>query len=94
MICLICKSPHAFRNEQILTSISNRMDSGRFEILSKPYAFHAVMRTLLIPLRMATDARNLELATHLDKTIDEVGCAAHVKLSHHLNFVGCALCGS
>ncbi|KAI9464687.1 Tco5, signal transduction HAMP domain histidine kinase [Boletus coccyginus] len=55
----------------------NRMDSGRFEILSKPYAFHAVMRTLLIPLRMATNARNLELVTHLDKTIDEVArCAA------------------
>ncbi|KIJ21004.1 hypothetical protein PAXINDRAFT_125610 [Paxillus involutus ATCC 200175] len=50
----------------------NRMDSGRFEILSKPYAFHAVMRTLFIPLRMATNARNLGLATHLDKTIDEV----------------------
>ncbi|KAF9224071.1 hypothetical protein BS17DRAFT_795625 [Gyrodon lividus] len=50
----------------------NRMDSGKFEILSKPYAFHAVMRTLFIPLRMATNARNLELVTHLDKTIDEV----------------------
>ncbi|KAG9313135.1 Tco5, signal transduction HAMP domain histidine kinase [Chiua virens] len=50
----------------------NRMDSGRFEILSKPYAFHAVIRTLFIPLRMATNARNLELVTHLDKTIDDV----------------------
>lgn len=57
------------------TPISNRMDSGRFEILSKPYAFHALMRTLFIPLRMATDARNLELVTYLDKTIDEVSCA-------------------
>ncbi|KAH0836785.1 Tco5, signal transduction HAMP domain histidine kinase [Lanmaoa asiatica] len=55
----------------------NRMDSGRFEILSKPYAFHAVLRTLFIPLRMAADARNLELVTHLDKAIDEVArCAA------------------
>lgn len=50
----------------------NRMDSGRFEILSKPYAFHAVMRSLFIPLRMATDARNLELVTCLDETIDKV----------------------
>ncbi|OAX40331.1 hypothetical protein K503DRAFT_714771 [Rhizopogon vinicolor AM-OR11-026] len=50
----------------------NRMDSGRFEILSKPYAFHAVVRSLLIPLRMATDARNLELVTSLDETIDKV----------------------
>lgn len=51
------------------------MDSGRFEILSRPYAFHSVIRTLFVPLRMATDARNLELVTHLDKTIDEVGSA-------------------
>lgn len=50
----------------------NRMDSGRFEILSKPYRFHAVMRSLFIPLRMATDARNLELVTYLDETIDKV----------------------
>lgn len=48
------------------------MDSGHFEILSKPYAFHAVMRTLFIPLRMATNARNLELVTSLDRTIDKV----------------------
>ena len=51
---------------------SNRMDSGRFEILSKPYAFHAVVRSLFIPLRMATDARNLELVTSLDDAIDKV----------------------
>ncbi|KAG1771535.1 Tco5, signal transduction HAMP domain histidine kinase [Suillus occidentalis] len=38
---------------------NNRMDSGRFEILSKPYKFHA-------------DARNLELVTCLDETIDKV----------------------
>ncbi|KAG1907991.1 Tco5, signal transduction HAMP domain histidine kinase [Suillus fuscotomentosus] len=50
----------------------NRMDSGLFEILSKPYKFHAVMRSLFIPLRMATDARNLELVTSLDETIDKV----------------------
>lgn len=62
------------------------MDSGRFEILSKSYAFHAVIRTLFIPLRMATDARNLELVTRLDKRIDEVGCA-HVVLNYHLIFV-------
>ncbi|KAH7890900.1 Tco5, signal transduction HAMP domain histidine kinase [Phlebopus sp. FC_14] len=51
----------------------NRMDSGRFEILSKPYTFHSVIRTLMIPLRMATDARQLTLETHLDRTIDEAG---------------------
>lgn len=83
MICLICKSLGHYTYQQTLTSISNRMDSGRFEILSKPYAFHAVMRTLLIPLRMATDARNLELVTYLDRTIDEV-CYTHVNLDHYL----------
>ncbi|OJA18325.1 hypothetical protein AZE42_02808 [Rhizopogon vesiculosus] len=56
----------------MLDLFNNRMDSGRFEILSKPYAFHAVVRSLLIPLRMATDARNLELVTSLDQTIDKV----------------------
>lgn len=50
----------------------NRMDSGLFEILYRPYKFHAVMRSLFIPLRMATDARNLELVTCLDETIDKV----------------------
>lgn len=50
----------------------NRMDSGLFEILYKPYKFHAVMRSLFIPLRMATDARNLELVTCLDENIDKV----------------------
>ncbi|KAG1857324.1 Tco5, signal transduction HAMP domain histidine kinase [Suillus subalutaceus] len=54
------------------TAPSNRMDSGLFEILYKPYKFHAVMRSLFIPLRMATDARNLELVTCLDETIDKV----------------------
>jgi osomolarity two-component system sensor histidine kinase SLN1 len=60
------------------TAPSNRMDSGRFEILSKPYAFHVVIRSLFIPLRMATDARNLELVTSLDDAIDKVARqAAH-----------------
>ncbi|KAF8555658.1 Tco5, signal transduction HAMP domain histidine kinase [Imleria badia] len=67
----------------------NRMDSGRFEILSKPYAFHAVMRTLLIPLRMVTDARNLELVTYLDKTIDEVArCAAREAAGETPSIIG------
>ena len=49
------------------------MDSGRFESVSRPYAFHKVMRGLLVPLRLATDARNLELVTDLDPCIDKVG---------------------
>jgi osomolarity two-component system sensor histidine kinase SLN1 len=39
----------------------NRMDAGRFESVSKPYAFHQVLRSLFVPLRMATDARQLEV---------------------------------
>ncbi|KZP17575.1 hypothetical protein FIBSPDRAFT_920629 [Athelia psychrophila] len=50
----------------------NRMDSGRFESVSKPYAFHQVMRSLFIPLRMATNARRLELVTELDPMIDRI----------------------
>jgi len=48
------------------------MDSGRFESVSRPYAFHQVMRGLFVPLRLATDARNLELVTDLDPCIDKV----------------------
>ena len=51
---------------------SNRMDSGRFESVLKPYKFHQVMRSLFVPLRLATDARRLEFITDLDTTIDDV----------------------
>ncbi|KAJ7180800.1 histidine kinase [Mycena filopes] len=50
----------------------NRMDSGRLESLSRPYAFHKVLRSLFIPLRLAADARQLEFVTDLDMRIDEV----------------------
>ena len=46
------------------------MDSGRFESLSVPYSFHSVMRSLFVPLRLATDARGLELIIDLDDCID------------------------
>ncbi|KAH9074915.1 hypothetical protein EDB83DRAFT_2218949 [Lactarius deliciosus] len=59
----------------------NRMDSGRFESVSRPYSFHQVMRGLFVPLRLATDARHLELVTDLDPCIDKVAhdamCLAH-----------------
>jgi osomolarity two-component system sensor histidine kinase SLN1 len=54
----------------------NRMDSGRFESVSKPFAFHMVMRSLFVPLRMATDARKLEFTTELDPAIDKLTRAA------------------
>ena len=46
------------------------MDSGRFESVSKPYAFHKVIKGILVPLRLAANARELELVTELDPRID------------------------
>lgn len=54
----------------------NRMDSGRFESVLKPYAFHKVMRSLMIPLRLATDSRGLQFITDLDKSIDDAARTA------------------
>lgn len=48
------------------------MDSGRFESVSRPYPFHTVLRSVLLPLQMAADARGLQLITELDKDIDVV----------------------
>lgn len=48
----------------------NRMDSGRFESVSKPYAFHKVIKGMLVPLRMTAAARGQELITELDSQID------------------------
>lgn len=62
----------------------NRMDSGRFETVSRPYSFHQVMRGLFVPLRLATDARQLELVTDLDPCIDKVARDA-VYVAHGLD---------
>lgn len=48
------------------------MDSGRFESVLKPYKFHQVLRSLFVPLQLATDARRLHFITDLDNNIDEV----------------------
>ncbi|KAI0831876.1 hypothetical protein BC628DRAFT_1407464 [Trametes gibbosa] len=50
----------------------NRMDSGRFESVLKPYKFHQVLRSLFVPLQLATDARRLQFITDLDSSIDEI----------------------
>ncbi|CDO68388.1 hypothetical protein BN946_scf184815.g35 [Trametes cinnabarina] len=50
----------------------NRMDSGRFESVLKPYKFHQVLRSLFVPLKLATDARKLQFITDLDRNIDQV----------------------
>ncbi|KZO92222.1 hypothetical protein CALVIDRAFT_487979, partial [Calocera viscosa TUFC12733] len=49
----------------------NRMDSGRFESISSPFCFHNVIRTMLIPLELAAQARGLTVTTQLDKRIDD-----------------------
>ncbi|KAG8901544.1 hypothetical protein FRB99_005226 [Tulasnella sp. 403] len=54
----------------------NRMDSGRFESVSKPYPFHKVIKGMLVPLKMAADARGLQLLTELDSQIDIVARTA------------------
>lgn len=46
------------------------MDSGRFESVAKPYAFHKVMKGMLIPLKLAAAARGLDLIIDLDAQID------------------------
>lgn len=56
----------------------DRMDSGKFESANRPYAFHQVMRSLFVPLQLATAARNLEFVTELDPAIDKIArCAAY-----------------
>jgi len=49
----------------------NRLDAGKFENVVRPFSFHQVLRTLCVPLRMATDARGLELIVEMDPLIDQ-----------------------
>ncbi|KAG8733550.1 hypothetical protein FRC11_005303 [Ceratobasidium sp. 423] len=48
----------------------NRMDSGRFETVSKPFAFHAVIRSMLVPLGLGASAKGLQLIVEIDEDID------------------------
>lgn len=48
------------------------MDSGRFESVSKPYAFHKVIKGMLVPLQLVANARGLHLIIELDEQIDKV----------------------
>ncbi|KAF7308951.1 Histidine kinase [Mycena kentingensis (nom. inval.)] len=50
----------------------NRMDSGTFEVSSRPFAFHTVVRSLFVPLQLSTDARGQEFVANLDPNIDKV----------------------
>jgi len=48
------------------------MDAGRFESVFKPYPFHKVIRSSMIGLQMAADAKGLELITDFDRNVDVV----------------------
>lgn len=42
------------------------MDAGKFESVAKPYSFHNVLDSLMVPLRMAAAAKQLLLIEDLD----------------------------
>ncbi|TDL16755.1 hypothetical protein BD410DRAFT_901857 [Rickenella mellea] len=50
----------------------NRLDSGRFSTVNQPYNFHQAIRAMLVPLRLAANARGLQLQINLDRDIDKV----------------------
>ncbi|KZT61979.1 hypothetical protein CALCODRAFT_479467 [Calocera cornea HHB12733] len=50
----------------------NRMDSGRFVTVSKPYCFHTAIRSMLLPLELSARSRGLALTMRLDPKIDEI----------------------
>jgi len=65
-----------------------------FQSFLQPFAFHQVMRSLLIPLSLTTNARGLTLETYLDPTIDTVSqkCREQVlRGGHQIKFftIGC-----
>ncbi|KIJ55470.1 hypothetical protein M422DRAFT_240090 [Sphaerobolus stellatus SS14] len=61
----------------------NRMDSGRFESVNRPYSFHTVLRSMLVPLQLAADARGLILHTEIDRRIDEVAKRAWLRAQEY-----------
>ncbi|KAL0574306.1 hypothetical protein V5O48_007644 [Marasmius crinis-equi] len=50
----------------------NKMDGGQFELVNRPYVFHQTMRSMFMTLQLTTEARNLNLITNLDPSIDLV----------------------
>ncbi|KAG8747308.1 hypothetical protein FRC10_001487 [Ceratobasidium sp. 414] len=52
-------------------SFGSSVDFGSASHVFKPYAFHTVMRSMLVPLQLAADARGLELVSEFDPAIDE-----------------------
>lgn len=60
------------RELMMMSPATTRMDSARFESVLKPCRFHQVMRSLFVPLLLATDAGQLEFIIDLDTSIDDV----------------------
>ncbi|THH05365.1 hypothetical protein EW145_g4855 [Phellinidium pouzarii] len=50
----------------------DRLDSGRFSTVNTPYNLHQTIRSILIPLQLAANARGLTLTVELDKRIDQL----------------------
>ncbi|KAF8684902.1 His Kinase A (phosphoacceptor) domain [Rhizoctonia solani] len=62
-------------------------DSGRFETVSKPFAFHAVIRSMLVPLGLGASAKGLQLIVELDDEIDvQARLAAYRAQARDINF--------
>lgn len=60
----------------VVVYCSNRMDAGRFESVSKPYSFHRAIRSMTVGLKLAGDAKGVQVITQLDKNIDLVARTA------------------
>jgi signal transduction histidine kinase len=53
----------------------------------QPYAFHQVMRSMFVHLRLATESRNLDFLVDLDKSIDMVSNFSSPENITHINQV-------
>ncbi|KAF8308343.1 hypothetical protein DL93DRAFT_2171193 [Clavulina sp. PMI_390] len=56
----------------MMSKDNNRMDAGRFESVSKPFAFHKVIRSSMVGLQLLANSKGLELVTDFDRNIDLV----------------------
>ena len=60
----------------------DRLDSGRFSTVKMPYNLHQAIRAMLVPLRLAANARGLTLHVELDRNIDAIARHARLKDGH------------
>ncbi|KLO12174.1 hypothetical protein SCHPADRAFT_829937 [Schizopora paradoxa] len=61
----------------------DRLDSGRFSTVKMPYNLHQSINSMLVPLRLAAEARGQSLQIDLDKNIDSIARRAmHVAQGH------------